>query len=130
MAMNFCTHLMFDGTAEEAMKFYVGLFPGSEIRHAVYYGEGENQGKVQLAAFTLSGAEFLCIDTPIKHDFGFTPAMSIFVDCETFEEIDQVYAALVEGGQALMPLDNYGFSQRFGWVQDRFGVSWQINLPS
>ena len=94
-----------------------------------YYNEGENKGKVQYAFFTLGGREFICIDTPIKHDFGFTPAISIFVDCESQKELERVYSALAEDGEIFMPLDNYGFSARFGWVNDRFGVSWQLNLP-
>lgn len=91
--------------------------------------QGENQGKLLRGIFVLGEWEFICIDTPVQHDFGFTPAMSIIVDCESGEEIERVYSALETGGQVLMPLDDYGFSQRFGWVNDRFGVSWQLNLP-
>ena len=129
MATRIRTHLMFEGTAGEAMNFYVGLFPMSEVTEVSYYNEGENKGKIQYAFFTLGGREFICIDTPIKHDFGFTPAISIFVDCESQEELDRVYEALAEDGEIFMPLDNYGFSAQFGWVSDRFGVSWQLNLP-
>ena len=129
MATNIRTHLTFDGTAEAAMNFYVDLFPGSEVIKVFHYDEGESKGKIQHAFFTLGGREFICIDSPIKHDWGFTPAVSIFVDCESEEELERLYAALAADGQILMPLDNWGFSQRFGWVSDRFGVSWQLNLP-
>lgn len=129
MAGEIRMHLMFDGTAEEAMNFYVGLFPGSAVLEATHYGSGENQGKLLRGAFVLGDREFICIDTPVQHEFGFTPAMSIFVDCDSDEEIERVYSALGQGGQVLMPLDDYGFSQCFGWVSDRFGVSWQLNLP-
>lgn len=129
MARKISMHLMFDGTAEEAMNFYVSLFPGSAVLDTTLYGSGENQGKLLRGIFVLGDREFICIDTPVQHDFGFTPAMSIFVDCESDEEIERVYSALGQGGQVLMPLDDYGFSQRFGWVSDRFGVSWQLNLP-
>ena len=129
MATNIRTHLTFHGTAEAAMNFYVDLFPGSEVIKVFHYDEGENKGKIQQAFFTLGGREFICIDTPIKHDWDFTPAVSIFVDCESEEELERLYAALAADGQILMPLDNWGFSQRFGWVSDRFGVSWQLNLP-
>lgn len=61
--------------------------------------------------------------------FTFTPSMSIFVDCENEAESNQAFQQLSEGGKVLMPLDNYGFSKKFGWVSDRFGVSWQLNLP-
>lgn len=129
MAKQIRTHLMFEGTAEEAMTFYIGLLPGSEAREVVRYEEGESKGKVKWAYFTLGGTEFICIDSPVKHAFGFTPATSIFVDCESTEEIDRLYSALAEGGQVFMPLGDYGFSKRFGWISDRFGVSWQLNLP-
>ncbi|HEX4815113.1 MAG TPA: VOC family protein, partial [Nonomuraea sp.] len=65
----------------------------------------------------------------VQHGFTFTPSMSLYVTCDTEEEIDRRYAALVEGGAALMPLGSHGFSRKFGWVNDRFGVSWQLNLP-
>lgn len=130
MAKQIRTHLMFDGRAEEAMNLYVSLFPQSSVQAVERYPDGENQGKVYLATFSLGESEFICIDSPIKHDFGFTPAMSIFVDCDSEEELEYVFATLSEDGSILMPLDDYGFSRRFGWVSDRFGVSWQINLPS
>ncbi len=77
----------------------------------------------------LAGQEFICIDSPVKHDFGFTPAMSIFVDCACAQELEEVFAALSMEGKVLMPLEDYGFSRRFGWLKRRFGVSWQLNLP-
>lgn len=69
-------------------------------------------------------------ESPIKHPFDFTPAVSLFVDFDSAEELDRVFAALSEGGFVMMPLDNYGFSERFAFIQDRYGVSWQLNLPS
>jgi predicted 3-demethylubiquinone-9 3-methyltransferase (glyoxalase superfamily) len=124
------THLMFEGVAEEAMNFYVSLFPGSEILRVERYGPGEPgaEGTVKVASFTLAGQEVLCIDSPIKHDFTFTPSMSLFVECESEAEIEAVFSRLSADGVVLMPLDNYGFSTRFGWVKDRFGPSWQLNL--
>ena len=80
------------------------------------------------ATFTLKGQEFMCIDSNVKHAFSFTPSFSIYVSCHTEEEIDELYGKLKEGGQALMPLSNYGFSRKFGWLNDRYGVSWQINF--
>lgn len=128
MAIKIRTHLMFEGTAEEAMNFYISLFPGSEIIEKVYYEDGDSKGKIHHAFFTLGDREFICIDSPIKHDFGFTPAISIFVDCESKEELERLYSALAKDGEIFMPLDNYGFSQQFSWFSDRFGVSWQLNL--
>lgn len=123
------THLMFDHGAEEAMRFYVGLMPGSEVRSVERYTEGDHAGILKLGHFTLGGVAYSCADSPIRHEFGFTPAFSIFVDVESREELERLHAALGEGGQILMPLDDYGFSAAFTWVSDRFGVSWQLNLP-
>jgi predicted 3-demethylubiquinone-9 3-methyltransferase (glyoxalase superfamily) len=122
---------MFEGVAEEAMKLYVSLFAGSRINQIERYGPGEHgaEGTVKVATFTLAGREFICIDSPVKHAFTFTPSVSVFVDCENQGELESVFAQLSEGGFVLMPLDNYGFSQTFGWLQDRYGLSWQLNLP-
>ncbi|HUY92227.1 MAG TPA: VOC family protein [Pirellulales bacterium] len=121
--------LMFSGQAEEAMNFYVGLFEGSKILRIARYGakEAGREGSVYLAAFSLGGREFLCIDSPVEHDFTFTPAISLFVASSDEAAIERYFQALSEGGQALMPLGAYPFSKKFGWVQDRFGVSWQLN---
>ncbi|MGG7622037.1 VOC family protein [Bacillus coreaensis] len=124
--------LMFqDGKAEEAMNYYISIIEESEITSIVRYGANESgdEGTVMQATFSLKGQEFMCIDSNLKHQFTFTPSFSIFVTCDTEEEINNVYHKLIEGGQALMPIGDYGFSQRFGWLNDRFGVSWQLNLP-
>lgn len=124
------TFLIFEGKAEEAMTFYTSLFDDAEIVAVVRYGPDEQgpEGTVQHATLTLAGQQFMCIDSPIAHGFSFTPSMSLYVQCATEEEIDRLYATLAEGGGELMPLGDYGFSAKFGWVNDRFGVSWQLNL--
>ena len=121
---------MFIGQAEEAMKMYISLFEQSKVLDITRYGANEAgaEGSVQHATFTLNGQEFMCIDSNIQHEFTFTPSMSLYVRCATEEEIDRVFAALAQDGQILMPLDRYPFSQRFGWLSDRFGVSWQLSL--
>jgi predicted 3-demethylubiquinone-9 3-methyltransferase (glyoxalase superfamily) len=124
--------LMFqDGKAEEAMNYYTSLIEDSQITNIVRYGANESgdEGTVMQATFTLKGQEFMCIDSNVKHQFSFTPSFSIFVTCNTEEELDNLYQKLNEGGQVLMPLGDYGFSKKFGWLNDRFGVSWQLNLP-
>lgn len=122
--------LMFEGKAEEAMNFYVSLFPGSAIADLVRYGPGQAgaEGSVMKATFSLADQDVVCIDSPVKHGFTFTPAFSFFVDCESEEHIQELAAALSEGGAELMPLGDYGFSRRFAWVSDRYGVSWQLIL--
>jgi predicted 3-demethylubiquinone-9 3-methyltransferase (glyoxalase superfamily) len=125
--------LMFeDGKAEEAMNYYVSIIDDSEITSIVRYGANESgdEGTVMQATFSLKGQEFMCIDSNVKHQFTFTPSFSIFVTCDSEEEINNIYEKLLEGGKALMPIGDYGFSQKFGWLNDRYGVSWQLNLPS
>jgi predicted 3-demethylubiquinone-9 3-methyltransferase (glyoxalase superfamily) len=126
----FTTFFMFDGYAEEAMNFYVSLFNNSSILSLTQYGvEGPGiVGSVMQATFSLNGHEFKCIDSAVKHSFSFTPSISVFVNCEDDEEIEKVFAAFADGGKVIMPLGHYGFSKKFGWVADRFGVSWQLNL--
>jgi predicted 3-demethylubiquinone-9 3-methyltransferase (glyoxalase superfamily) len=119
------------GQAEEAITFYVSLLKNSQIIAIDRYGanELEPEGTVRLARFTLAGREYMAIDSAAAHNFTFTPAFSIFVTCESETELDKLYEALSAGGGLLMPLDNYGFSRKFGWLNDRYGVSWQLNLP-
>lgn len=128
MAQKIHTLLMFDGQAEEAMTFYTSLFDDGEVLSLAHYGpEGPGkEGTVMHALFRLAGQEYMCIDSSQEHAFGFTPAISLYVSCADEAEIERLYRALAE--QELMPLDGYGFSTRFGWVVDRFGVSWQLNL--
>jgi predicted 3-demethylubiquinone-9 3-methyltransferase (glyoxalase superfamily) len=114
------TFLMFEGTCEQAMNFYVSLFRDAAVTSIARYGkDGQGaEGSVMLAAFTVAGQTFMCADSPIKHDFTFTPAMSLFVDCGDEAEIDALYGKLSEGGQIFMPLSA---SRKFGW---------QLNLPN
>lgn len=122
------TFLMFEGRADEAMNFYVSLFDDSRIVEATRYGAGAAgaEGTIERASFTLAGQPFMCIDSAVAHGFGFTPSMSLYVRCDSDEEIDRLFEALSVDGQVLMPLAAYDFSPRFGWLNDRFGVSWQL----
>ena len=125
------TFLMFEGKkAEEAMTFYVSLFKDASVTSIRRYGPGEGgtEGSVMQATFSLNGQQFRCFDSSVKHGFTFTPAMSIFVDSASETEIDALFAKLSEGGQVLMPLGEYPFSRKFGWLADRYGVSWQLCL--
>ncbi|HDR7379983.1 VOC family protein [Bacillus toyonensis] len=124
------TFLMFEGKAEEAMNFYTSLFDQSEIVSISRYDENGpgKEGTVIHATFTLNGQEFMCIDSYVNHNFTFTPAMSLYVTCETEEEIETVFHKLVQDGAILMPLGSYPFSKKFGWLNDKYGVSWQLTL--
>jgi predicted 3-demethylubiquinone-9 3-methyltransferase (glyoxalase superfamily) len=131
MATSVRPFLMFEGRASEAIAFYVGLIPDSEIVDVTRYGAGEPgpEGTVKFAVVRLAGQQVLFSDSFVSHGFSFTPSLSLFVDCESEADLERIFAALSEGGGVLMPLGNYGFSRRFGWINDRFGVSWQLNLP-
>ncbi|HDX9493594.1 hypothetical protein CN300_26985 [Bacillus thuringiensis] len=124
------TFLMFEGKAEEAMNFYTSLFDQSEIVNISRYDENGpgKEGSVIHATFTLNGQEFMCIDSYVKHAFTFTPSMSLYVTCETEEEIEAVFHKLAQDGSVLMPLGSYPFSKKFGWLNDKYGVSWQLAL--
>lgn len=123
--------LMFTGRAREAMEFYVSLVPDSRIESVELFGEGGPgvPGTVMRGSFTLAGRDFMASDSPPVHDFGFTPSISVFLTCDTPEQVDSLVEGLSDGGAVLMPLDAYPFSSRFAWVQDRYGVSWQISVP-
>ncbi|AAS41432.1 MULTISPECIES: VOC family protein [Bacillus] len=124
------TFLMFEGKAEEAMNFYTSLFDQSEIVSISRYDENGpgKEGTVIQATFTLHGQEFMCIDSYVNHNFTFTPAMSLYVTCNTEEEIETAFNKLAEDGAVLMPLGAYPFSKKFGWLNDKYGVSWQLTL--
>lgn len=122
--------LMFTGQAEEAINYYTSLFAPSEIINITRYGPDQDgpEGSVLHAVFSLKGQQVMAIDSPIEHAFNFTPSLSLYVNCDSEGEIDHLFEQLSQGGEALMPLDAYPFSQRFAWVSDKYGVSWQLNL--
>lgn len=126
------THLMFFGAASEAMELYQSEFDEFKIQEIHKYGDadGEMAGQIMLAKVKFADHDLLIIDSPPVHDFTFTPAISLFVDFGNSDVLDHAFEVLSNNGKVFMPLDNYGFSPRFGWVQDRFGVSWQLNLKS
>ena len=123
--------LMFEGAAEEAINLYTSLFDQSEIINITRYeaNQGGTEGSVMHATFSIKGQEFMASDSYVQHAFTFTPSISLFVTCDSEEEIDHAFEILSQDGEVLMPLDAYPFSSRFGWVNDRFGVSWQLSLP-
>lgn len=122
--------LMFQGgTAEAALDFYVATVPGSRIVSVERFGaDGPGpEGSVLRAVVEIAGQAVMAHDSFITHGFDFTPSWSFFVDCADDAEVERLFAALSDGGTIMMPLGNYGWSERFGWVSDRFGVSWQLN---
>jgi len=110
MTQTITTFLLFQGQAEAAMKLYTSIFKNSHIGSVTH----REDGKVERASFSLAGTEYMCIDSPIPHEFTFTPAVSLFVQVDDEEQFDRVYSALSEGGKVLMEPGDYGFSQKFG----------------
>jgi predicted 3-demethylubiquinone-9 3-methyltransferase (glyoxalase superfamily) len=116
-------HLWFDNQAREAAEFYVSLFPGSSVTNVTTL-TGTPSGDCDLVSFELAGQPFMAISAgPL---FKFNPSVSFHINCGTKEEVDALWEKLSPGGKVLMPLDKYPFSERFGWLEDKYGVSWQV----
>ncbi|MBI4302864.1 MAG: VOC family protein [Chloroflexi bacterium] len=127
-------HLWFDNQAEEAVNFYISIFKNSKLVNITRYGEagaevsGRPKGTVMTLAFQLDGQEFMALNGgPI---FKFTPAVSFFVNCKHPQELDELWRRLADGGTVLMELDKYPFAEKYGWLQDKYGLSWQLVLAS
>lgn len=108
--------LWFNGNAKEASQFYSEVFINTQI----------TADTPMVVVFKSDGQKFMCLNG--GPDFTINPSISFFVVCETMEEIDQAWNRLTEGGSILMPMDKYEWSEKYGWVQDRFGVSWQLSF--
>ena len=124
-------HLWFDKEAREAAEFYTSLFPNSKITNITTLHDTPS-GDSDIVSFELAGQSFMGISAgPL---FKFNPSVSFFLnfdpsrDPEARNNLDRIWERLSEGGTALMPLDKYPFSERFGWVQDKYGLSWQLIL--
>ena len=131
MSQTFEPFLTFQGgKAEEAMNFYCSIFPASRIDKMTRFGAGTPapEGTVMFAKFWLGEQSFLVSDSYVTHEWDFTPAISIFVSFDKAADLEAAFNALAEGGRVYMPVGNYGFSEQFGWVGDRFGLTWQLNL--
>ena len=119
--------LMFQGgTASAAIEQYLAVFPDARVVSSIPHPEPAHG--VMLAELELAGQRVLVSDSAVTHAFDFTPSLSLFVDVADRAELERLTSALGDGGAALMPLGEYGFSTAFAWVNDRFGVSWQLNL--
>jgi predicted 3-demethylubiquinone-9 3-methyltransferase (glyoxalase superfamily) len=122
---------MFQGEAERAIELYSSIFKEFQIGQVEKYGLGEQgeRGTFKLARVSFAGHKLLIFNSPPIHEFSFTPSMSLFVNFDTQAELESVFSKLSSDGKIMMPLDHYGFSTKFAWIADRFGVSWQLNLP-
>ena len=118
-------HLWFDKEAVEAAELYAATFPDSKVTNVSTLRDTPS-GDCDIVSFELFGQPFMAISAgPL---FSFTTAISFLVRCASSDEVETLWSKLSDGGKALMPLDSYPFSDRYGWTEDRFGVSWQLML--
>ncbi len=123
--------LMFTGRAEEALNLYRDLFDDAEFDVVQRYGpEGPGaEGTIMHARVRIGDEVLIAFDSPPVHEFDFTPSLSLFVSCDSEEELDRLFTGLSEGGSVMMPPSSeYGFAAKYTWLSDRFGVSWQLSL--
>ena len=116
MTNNIHPCLWFDGQAKAAADFYCSIFKDSKI----------TADTPMVVNFELNGKKFMGLNGGPM--FKFTPAISIFVTCESINETNYTWDKLIDGGKALMPIDKYPWSERYGWVQDKFGFTWQVSV--
>ena len=118
-------------TASEAIVLYTGLFDDGQVlleqRRPAEAPQGA--GTIELAEIVVAGLHVRFSDSYVEHAWDFTPAVALWVTCGSADEHQRLAEGLAEGGQVFMPLDDYGFGP-FAWVQDRFGVSWQLAGPA
>ncbi|MBP9668842.1 MAG: VOC family protein [Candidatus Pacebacteria bacterium] len=118
-------HLWFDTEAVEATALYTSLFPDSAVTHVSQIKDTPS-GDCDVVSFTLAGESFMAISAGPY--FKMNPSISLFVVCDNEAEIEAVWNKLIDGGKALIPLDTYPWAQKYGWLQDRFGLSWQLSV--
>jgi predicted 3-demethylubiquinone-9 3-methyltransferase (glyoxalase superfamily) len=124
MPQTITPHLWFDKQAREAAEFYISLFPGSRVTNVTTLTNTPS-GDCDVVSFALAGQPFMAISAgPV---FQFNPSVSFHIKCATTEEVNALWAQLSPGGKVRMPLDAYPFSPRYGWIEDRYGLSWQVN---
>ena len=113
--------------AQEALDFYSSIFPSFSLISLNHHAE-PHQELVMLAIFSIKGQEIMISDSFVSHDWHITPGISFFIDLVDEENLDALSKSLEEQGKIHMPADDYGFSRRFTWVEDKFGVNWQLNV--
>jgi len=120
---------MFQGEGADALELYQSIFPGCVVKVEKYPAESTMAGKIFTAELKICDQMFMVFDSEPVHKFTFTPAISIFLTTADESDFNQMFDQLSAGGGVMMAPGNYGFSRKFAWCADRFGVSWQINLP-
>ena len=121
--------LMFQGQGQDALALYRDTFPDFELLLLKEHPEGPQAGQILSAHVRIGGLEIMLFDSAPVHAFTFTPATSFMIECDDEAQLRALAATLGEGGAVMMEIGNYGFSTLFTWLADKFGVSWQLNLP-
>jgi predicted 3-demethylubiquinone-9 3-methyltransferase (glyoxalase superfamily)/uncharacterized protein YndB with AHSA1/START domain len=122
--------LWFNDQAQEAARFYVTIFKNSKFGKIAHYDEASSKasgmpvGSVLTATFQILGQEFMGLNG--GHIFNFSPAISLFVHCKKKQDVEELFNKLSQGGEVMMPLDKYPFSEKFAFFKDKYGVSWQV----
>ena len=113
--------------ANEALEFYESVFPSFTLKSRTHHAEPHND-LVMVAVFSIQGQEIMISDSFISHECKINPGISFFADLQSKETLENLAASLSDGGKVHMPVGIYGFSSLFGWVEDKFGVNWQLNV--
>ncbi|SDK36123.1 VOC family protein [Lacicoccus qingdaonensis] len=122
--------LTFNGNAMEALNYYKEVFYDLDVEYLQEYGPEtpELTGKIMQAVISLNGQQIMLNDSSLPEEFNFTPSMSFYIECRDLNEIELYYRKLKRNAAILVPLDEYGPGRHFAHVQDRFGLSWQLNF--
>lgn len=125
------------GKAKEAIELYTSLFPNSEVKQIIPYKEGEGGGTpelVKFGLFSLNGTDYMVSESSYDHAWGFSPAVSIYIESDSEEELVGYFDKLSgNGGMVMVPFDSYedgdyGFGKKYGWCQETYGINWQFLL--
>ena len=113
--------------AQEALDFYSAAFPSFQL-HTIQHHAEPHSALIMLANFSIRGQELMISDSPIEHEWSITPGVSFFLDLDDEAALLSLVEQLSAEGKVMMPPGNYGFSKQFSWVEDPFGINWQLNV--
>ena len=116
-----------EGKAKQALDLYKSVFPSFDLISIQNHAEPHDE-LIMVATFSVEGQEVMISDSPISHEWSLTPGISFFVELSSEKDLENYANSLSKNGKVMMPAGNYGFSKMFTWVEDEFGVNWQLNV--
>ena len=116
-----------EGKAKQALDLYKAVFPSFDLISIQNHAEPHDE-LIMVATFSVEGQEVMISDSPISHEWEITPGISFFVELSSEEDLENYANSLSKNGKVMMPAGNYGFSKMFTWVEDEYGVNWQLNV--